>query len=180
MISEKKHLIELYVDAHEDLPADFKTMLKGRLLAQYKYFDDKSILHKSKWEYNRRTAIILGALIPFLVGLMGQFKEYQWGAYFDLILKFAIGGAGVSIAVLEGFNALYKRQELFLEYRRTAERLNQEFIMFMARTGDYADDAAAAQARLISETERIMAAQNDTWVNSTGRGSATIQINNAV
>jgi hypothetical protein len=170
------NLIQLYIETNKDmLPTDFQHLLIHRIGAQMSYFETKSSRYKKQYERNRAIAIILSASIPFLVGCIGQLQFNVGSVGADTILKWIIGIAGVIVAVLEGFNALYKRQELFLEYRRTVERLQQELVLFIASAAPYTDNGAAARTLFIQNTESIVAAQNDQWFKDTGRGSTKLK-----
>lgn len=162
-----------YLADNRNTKPNFRNFLINRLGDQIKWYDKKSGHFKRKWEGYRRTIIILSACIPFLVGLMDQ-------AYlpvnFNIGLKMLIGGSGVAIAVLEGLNALYKSQELYIAYRVTAERLRHEFSSFIGQVGEYASGDDAAFSALVAKIEGILASENSQWADlarKTERASMT-------
>ena len=83
-----------------------------------------------------------------------------------MLLKPAIGGLGVIIVVCESILSLYKYDELWLQYRVTAETLEREKILFLNHIGNYADEASALE-NLIKTTENILSQQNINWINTT-------------
>jgi hypothetical protein len=146
-------------------PGYLSNYLVNRMGDQIIWYDKKSAFFKRQWERYRKIIIILSASIPFLVGLIGMNFGGKPEPNFDLALKLIVGTAGVVIAVLEGFNALFKSQELYVDYRITCEQLRQEFSYFLGKSGDYdglADDAS--YSKLIAKAEVIMANQNNRWV----------------
>ncbi|MBL7796483.1 MAG: DUF4231 domain-containing protein [Saprospiraceae bacterium] len=174
-----------YLSATTDAPPHFGNFLINRLGDQITWYDKKSGFFKRKWESARRWVIILSAAIPFLVGLIGlTFGDGQSNPIFDLIIKIIVGAAGVTIAILEGFNSLYKSQEHYIDYRMTAEKLRQEFSFFMGRSGPYTGlSAEGAYSLLVSQAEDIMAKENNKWAEisrQNDKAAASDDIQNAV
>lgn len=155
-----------YLSATSDAPPHFGNFLINRLGDQITWYDKKSTFFKQKWEKSRRTVIRLSAIIPFLVGLIGMklFGNETVDQWVDLFLKIFVGAAGITIAILEGLNSLYKSQEHYIDYRMTAEKLRQEFSFFMGRSGPYTGlSNDAAFTLLVSQSEDIMAKENNKW-----------------
>lgn len=175
-----------YLSATTDAPPHFGNFLINRLGDQITWYDKKSGFFKRKWESARRWVIILSASIPFLVGLIGMtFGDGKTpNPVFDLALKIIVGAAGVAIAILEGFNSLYKSQEHYIDYRMTAEKLRQEFSFFMGRSGPYTGlSAEGAYSLLVSQAEDIMAKENNKWAEisrQNDKAAASDDIQNAV
>lgn len=175
-----------YLSASTDAPPHFGNFLINRLGDQITWYDKKSGFFKRKWESARRWVIILSASIPFLVGLIGMtFGDGKTpNPVFDLALKIIVGAAGVAIAILEGFNSLYKSQEHYIDYRMTAEKLRQEFSFFMGRSGPYTGlSAEGAYSLLVSQAEDIMAKENNKWAEisrQNDKAAASDDIQNAV
>lgn len=174
-----------YLAATTDAPPHFGNFLINRLGDQITWYDKKSGYFKRKWESARRWVIILSAAIPFLVGLIGlTFGDGQTNPVFDLIVKVIVGAAGVTIAILEGFNSLYKSQEHYIDYRMTAEKLRQEFSFFMGRSGPYTGlSNDGAFTLLVSQSEDIMAKENNKWAEisrQNDKATASDDIQNAV
>jgi hypothetical protein len=159
-------MISDYLVDHPDTSPDFRNILVNRLGDQIKWYDRRSTEFKKKWERNRWIVIVLSASVPFLVGLMGQYNFQIGPLSVEQLLKWIVGLAGVGIAIIEGFNVLYKRQELFLDYRRTAELLRQEFVLFVGKVDDYSGATAEAQQIFVRKIEAIMADENIRWVST--------------
>ena len=143
-------------------PAYMSNYLVNRLGDQMIWYDRKSGFFKRLWVRNQTTIIILSALIPFLVGLIGVGgDQYPW---VDIGMKLVVGAAGVAIAIMEGLNALHQSRELSVEYWTASEQLKQEFSYFLGNSGVYAGlDENASYSKLIANTEIIMAGQNNRW-----------------
>ncbi len=159
-----------FLKDYHNAPGYLSNYLINRLGDQLIWYDKKSSYFKRKWEKYRKIVIILSASIPFLVGLIGL----NIGATpatndaIDLVVKILVGAAGVIIAVLEGFNSLMKSQELYIDYRVTAEQLKQEFSYFLGKGGDYAGLAGeSAFSKLVGNVEVLMANQNNRWAEVT-------------
>ncbi len=147
-------------------PSYFSNYIINRLGDQLIWYDKKSSYFKRKWEKYRKIIICLSASIPFLIGLVGLnlSNSESTNEAIDLVVKLVVGSAGVIIAVLEGFNSLMKSQELYLDYRVTAEQLKQEFSYFLGKGGDYAGlDGEPAFSKLVGNVEVLMANQNNRW-----------------
>ena len=85
----------------------------------------------------------------------------------------------MAIAILEGFNSLYKSQEHYIDYRVTSEQLRQEFSYFMSKSGDYTGLAAeGAYSKLVARTEGIMSGENSKWAEVTRQNDKATMANN--
>ncbi|MEO1257290.1 MAG: DUF4231 domain-containing protein [Bacteroidota bacterium] len=171
-----------YMKDNPSAPAYISNYLVNRLGDQMIWYDSKSGFFKRVWVRNQTTIIVLSALIPFLVGLIGMGEgEYEW---INTVLKMVVGAAGVSIAILEGLNSLHQSRELFVEYRTASEQLKQEFSYFLGNSGVYAGlDEKASYTKLIANTEIIMAGQNNRWAEIARKDESASQaeeIQNAV
>lgn len=158
-------MLHVYLSDNSDAPKYLSNYLINRMGDQIKWYDKRSGDFKAKWEKNRRGVIVLSAAIPFLVGLIGlELGGDSFNKLFDLCIKTLVGLSGVSIAVLEGLNSLHKSQDLYVDYRATAEQLRQEFGFFLGKSGDYEGLAGeASYAKLIANAEGIMIGQNNRW-----------------
>ncbi len=155
-----------YLKDYQDAPGYVTNYLINRLGDQIIWYNNKSGYFKNKWEKYRKIVIILSASIPFLVGLIGVeiSSNEATNDNIALVVKILVGAAGVIIAVLEGFNSLFKSQELYIDYRVTSEQLKQEFSYFLGKGGDYISlDSEAAFSRLVGNVEVLMANQNNRW-----------------
>lgn len=153
-----------FLKEQKNAPGYLSNYLINRLGDQIIWYDKKSAENKHRWEKYRRTIIILSASIPFLVGLIGLTIEGKSYPYFDVGIKVLVGAAGVLIAVLEGFNSMYKSQEFYINYRVTTAQLQQEFSYFVGKGGDYAElEDIKAFSKLVGNVEVILANENNRW-----------------
>ena len=153
-----------YLRDYKDAPGYLTNYIINRLGDQMIWYDNKSAFFKQKYEKYRKIVIILSASIPFLVGLIGLSIHGESNPYFDTGIKILVGTAGFIIAVLEGFNSLFKSQELYIDYRVTSEQLKQEFSYFLGKGGDYIGlGNEEAFSKLVGNVEVIMANQNNRW-----------------
>lgn len=152
-----------YLNDNPKTPPYFRNFLINRLGDQITFYDKRSGQYKKQWEKNRKIVIVLSASIPFLAGLLDQFEDGFLSIDLNLLLKLAIGMAGVAIAIIEGLNALHKGQELYVEYRETAEQLRQEFSYFLGNAGEYSGAGNEAFGKLVAKVEAIMSTQNNKW-----------------
>lgn len=150
-------LLKTYLNDNPSTPSFFKNFLLNRLGSQLIWYENKSNNFKKRWQRSRIAVIILSATIPFAVGYIGTFGEGK-DAYNDM-LKFAVGLAGVIIAMLEGFNSLFKSQDLYIDYRVTAEQIKQELSYFIGQAGYTATDFSL----LVTKVEAIIAKENNQW-----------------
>lgn len=157
-------LLRDYLRDYKDAPGYLTNYIINRLGDQMIWYDNKSAYFKRKYEKYRKIVIILSASIPFLVGLIGLTIDGESNPYFDTGIKILVGTAGVVIAVLEGFNSLFKSQELYIDYRVTSEQLKQEFSYFLGKGGDYIGlGNEDAFSKLVGNVEVLMANQNNRW-----------------
>lgn len=133
--------------------------IETRLNDQITWHSKKSQFNQKKYKQIKTLVILCAAFVPLLAGI-----NAAGGCY--LLLKPAIGGLGVIIVVCESILSLYKYDELWLQYRVTAETLEREKILFLNHIGNYADEASALE-NLIKTTENILSQQNINWINTT-------------
>lgn len=154
-------LIKVYLE--DVMPEDpsFRNYLLNRLGDQLTWYDGKSAKIKQHWVKRRVATIVLSALIPFAVGYIGAEGNSD---ELNTSLKVFVGTAGVAIAIMEALNSLFKSQELYIDYRVTAEQLKQEFSFFVGKAGDYSGDLTLDAPKLVGKLENIMAAQNSKWM----------------
>ncbi|HMX40844.1 MAG TPA: DUF4231 domain-containing protein [Saprospiraceae bacterium] len=158
-------------DANPPDPA-FRNYLMNRLGDQLIWYDGKSTRIKNNWVKRRIATIVLSALIPFAVGYIGAEGNTE---QFNTLLKVFVGAAGVLIAIMEALNSLFKSQELYIDYRATAEQLKQEFSFFLGKAGDYAGDPGLDAPKLVAKLENIMASQNSKWMEVVMRNEEAAQ-----
>jgi len=154
-------LIKVYLEDVMPNDPSFRNYLLNRLGDQLTWYDGKSAKIKQHWVRRRVATIVLSALIPFAVGYIGAEGNSD---ELNTSLKVFVGTAGVAIAIMEALNSLFKSQELYIDYRVTAEQLKQEFSFFVGKAGDYSGDLSLDAPKLVGKLENIMAAQNSKWM----------------
>jgi Protein of unknown function (DUF4231) len=123
------------------VPLDDPTI--QRLEDQIQWYDSRSSKNQKWFKVLKMLVILAAALIPFLAGVNLPQLQTQ--------LRWAVGGLGVLIAVLEGLQQLNQYHANWITYRSTCEALKHEKFLFLAKAGPY---AAAADPRVLL-AERI-------------------------
>ena len=130
---------------------DTQTYLEERLQSQIDWHERKSGWNQRMFKRLQIVIIVAGALLPFMAGFQEQVPRLAW----------AIGGLGVLVAVVTGVISLYRFQELWVDYRLTAEALQQEKYRFLTGVPPY--DIDGAMAVLVDRVESVLAEQNSQW-----------------
>ena len=130
---------------------DEKQYIKDRVDDQFNFFDKKSESNQRLYRTWRVILIILSVSIPFMTLLT------EW----DQNIKFAVAGAGVLIAAIEGFLGLFKFQEDWVNNRKAAESLKREKFLYLTKAGDYKKEGAFDL--FVSRIENILAQENKSW-----------------
>ncbi|MEN0047169.1 MAG: DUF4231 domain-containing protein [Bacteroidota bacterium] len=136
------------------------TYMKERVDDQINWLDGKSGKNQRFYKRLRLIVILLSVLIPFATGYIGN-----WEGNIDEILKFSIGMAGVIIAAIEGIQSLFKYQDNWVSYRVTAETLKQEKMLYLTKSGIYANNKTNFQA-FVSRIEGILNGENQQWLQN--------------
>ena len=129
--------------------------LKERVDDQIDWYGKKSKFNQRWYKRLKSIAILCSVCIPFLTGFADRFGEGT------III---IGVLGVSIALIEGILSLNKYHELWLEYRKTAELLQREKILFATNSGPYQQEQKLT--KLVERCENIMGAENSSWFDT--------------
>lgn len=127
----------------------------ARLEGQRSYYDGKAGAYQKHYKRIKLALIGLSAGIPMVVFLPGD------------VFKYVVAGAGVAIAMLEGLLLLNQYGALWVKYRSTAEGLNRERWLLLARAGDYAgkpDDDALRQ--MAERVEGLLEAERKEWTSA--------------
>ncbi len=165
-----------FLTDNPEAPAYLSNYLINRLGDQIMWYDKKSGYFKRVWEKYRTIIIVLSAAIPFMVGLIGMNFGETPNPTFDLVIKLIVGAAGVTIAILESLNSLYRSQEIYIDYRVTAEQLKQEFSFFLGKSGNYEGlGGEKAYSKLIASTESIMGSENNRWAEIARQNEKAVQ-----
>ena len=130
---------------------DAQTYLEERLQAQIDWHEAKSGWNQRMFKRLQTVVIVCGALLPFAAGFQQQVRGMTW----------AVGSLGVLVAIVTGVISLYKYQELWVDYRLTAETLQQEKYRFLTGVPPY--DAEGAITILVDRVESALAEQNAQW-----------------
>lgn len=145
---------------------DGKAYLQDRLDDQIKWYEVKS-QHNQRWyKYLRIVEITAAASIPFLAAYMAEISS----------IRAIVGILGILVTVVAGVVTLYRFQELWIEYRTTAEGLKHEKHLFLTKTTPY--DTDEPLPLLVERIEGLISKQHTVWtrhmkgVQTTGnRGS---------
>ncbi|MEK4628075.1 DUF4231 domain-containing protein [Solibacillus sp. FSL R7-0682] len=134
----------------ENLESEY---FKKRVEEQIGWYDEKSIHHQKVYKGIKRSQIILTALIPFSAALVPTF---EW-------ILYIISGIGVLVTVLEGFLALGKHHENWIEFRGICETLKREKYMYQGKAGVYSENSEFNF--LVERIETIISKENINWAN---------------
>ncbi len=130
---------------------DAETYLEQRLQSQIDWHERKSSWNQRMFKRSQIVVIVAGALLPLMAGFQQAFPWMSW----------AIGLIGVLVAVVTGLISLYRFQELWVDYRLTAEILQQEKFRFLTGVPPY--DTEAPLSVLVDRVESVLTEQNAQW-----------------
>ena len=133
--------------------------IESRVDNQMAWFEKKSAWNKKKYISIKTFELLIAVSIPFLAGI-AKSNEY---------ILIAVGMMGVSIAGLEGIQSLYKFQDLWVQYRMTAEILLQEKMLFITKTEEYEGDNEEAFKLFVQKIESTLASETSKWRNQVGK-----------
>ena len=125
--------------------------VKQRLDDQIDWYEGKSRRNRRWFLSLRALEVILAAGIPLLTSVVREKPDV--GAL--------LGSMSVAIAVIAGILALFRFQELWIEFRATAETLKREKFMFLTHSGPYG--LPGAFAALVERVETLLAAEGTKW-----------------
>ncbi|MDI6795140.1 MAG: DUF4231 domain-containing protein [bacterium] len=126
--------------------------IKERLDTQSDWYDRKSLSNQQWYKRLRIVEILLASSIPFLVGYISDARPW---------MKFAVGTAGVVIAVITGILALHQFQENWINYRIICESLRHHKYRFLAKADPYSGDEALHT--FVDNIEALISKQNTNW-----------------
>lgn len=121
---------------------------------QYNWLDRKASWNQKRYKRIRAVVITVSVLIPLASGFISD--EMWW-------LKIAVGAGGALVAIFEGITAMQKYQELWLQYRMTAEALKREKFLFQTKAGKY-HTAQNPFNEFVLNVETLLAGENASWV----------------
>ena len=135
---------------------DQKTYLIERVDDQISWYNKKSKINQTRYKSLKTIVIIVSVSIPVLAGMISDGDNW---------LKIVVGICGASIAGVEGILSLFKFQDLWLQYRLTAEMLEREKIIFLTGSGPY-ENSSSAFKNFVINAESIMGNENQTWLEN--------------
>lgn len=139
--------------------------LEERLQDQIDWYDRKSGLYQTRYKRLRMLEILAASSIPFLSGYI------ETWAYITPV----VGALGLFITIIAGLLSLNQYQELWLDYRATAEALKQEKFLYLTRTEPY--DGERPLNLLVQRVESRLAKENSVWAQATANEAANARGN---
>lgn len=132
---------------------DEAAYLKERVENQQNWYDRKSSMFQRKYKRMKAAVIILSGLLPLGAGFINQG---------GIVLQVLVGAMGTAVAILEGMLSLNQYHENWLNYRKSAEFLKREMLLFQTRAGAYAyaDDSFRL---LVQRVEDYLTFENQQW-----------------
>jgi transcription elongation factor len=134
---------------------DSKEYLERRVDDQINWYNNKSLRNQLIFKILRISEIIIAALIPITIIVIGFNKEFE---KVGLILN-GILGAGVSI--IAGLLGLGQSEEHWIEYRTTCESLKKEKYLF--ETGVEPYNGENRYSLLVQRVETLISKENTNW-----------------
>ena len=131
-----------------------------RLEGQIKYHENKSSKYQRYYKRIKTIEIIAAAMIPVLSALHVADKP----DYATYTLAIATALLGVLITIFEGILQLYQFQQIWITSRATAEAMNHEKFMYLAKAGAYAT-APNPLSLLAERIETIGSQENAKWAS---------------
>jgi len=129
-----------------------------RLNDQLRWYDGKSGSRQKRYKQIKTAQLVLAGSIP-VFSLVGA----VWGRWITAVL-------GASVAILEGLQQLGQYNNLWVNYRATAERLKHEKYLFLAQSGPYRDlEKEEGLRRLAERVEEQVSTEHAKWVSNLSR-----------
>ena len=101
--------------------------IEQRLDEQQKWYSAKAQWNQTRYKRLRMLEVIIAAGIPFATTLLALNSN----------LNYLVAFLAFIIAAASGLVALNRYQDIWLEYRITAEALKREKLLFLTRTPPY-------------------------------------------
>lgn len=132
---------------------DQQEYLDKRVEDQIRWYSVKSKSNQNRHNTYLVIKLILAISIPVLSLFLNDFTP----------MKYIIGIVGASIALIEGIQKIYNYQDLWVNYRNTAEALKRERMLFDTKTGHYKGTDAFEQ--FVISAENIMSMEKVDWIS---------------
>jgi 4-amino-4-deoxy-L-arabinose transferase-like glycosyltransferase len=136
------------------------------LFKQYEWYSERASRFKALAQ--RLGLLIMGcgvvtAFLPTLRGLLGT-----------TIVDLAVGTLGITVALVQGVQRIWKYDEIWPEYRKASERMKREWRLYVNGAGAYRElaDENEAFLRFVEATEQVIAEEQQIYFEL--RGGETI------
>lgn len=127
--------------------------IKERIDNQFDWYDKKSTSYQKRYKVLKVIEILASVMIPFLSGYMDNGIEG---------IGILIGILGIVIAAIEGLLYVYNYQENWLKYRKAAEFLKREKLLYLTASGPYKKNKTLNT--LVVRIENYTEHENQEWV----------------
>jgi len=138
------------------MPMKEQEYLSQRVDDQIKWYEEKSQSNQSWYKRLKLIELVASVTIPFFTGLIGS----NYGSSKTLIIL--VGVLGIVIALIEGALHLYKYQENWIEYRKSAEFFRREKLLYLTGAAHYKDNPNKLQT-LVERIETYGQNENQSW-----------------
>lgn len=129
-----------------------------RLEDQISWYARGSLVNQRYFKRIKMAEILAAAVIPFLAAF--SLPQVRW----------ATGGLGVLITVLEGMLHLNQYQENWIAYRSTCESLKHEKYLYLGKASPYSS-AADPRALLAERIESLVSQEQAKWASAQQQAS---------
>jgi hypothetical protein len=130
----------------------FQNYLDNRYYEQLNYYRNSSGKNQKKYRYFQWALIILSASTPVLAALNS-----------DIGLQYLVVGVSAIVAILTTGLKTFQYQELWANYRATAEQLKPEIHYYNFNVGPYGVACVDKEALFISRVEAILDKEHQGW-----------------
>jgi hypothetical protein len=145
---------------------DATTYLEQRLDEQMQWHSAKSRVYQQRYKIIQLAVITAGALVPVFSASAATDAPVMVPHLYLLV-----SALGVLVAVLSAAQSLFRYQEMWIQYRATAEALKANRYLYLTGTTPY--DGDDRDAVLVQRVEAIIADQNVSWRTRGQAGAAT-------
>lgn len=132
--------------------------INNRLLAQIKWYDEKSTLYQKRYKLLSVLSITLSALIPVLTLALDFDCE--------IFIRFIIAILSAIVSIISGILAIYKYKELWVQYRTSCELLKSVLHRYYTHTGEFSEaDEKTGFETLVASCEQYFTKEFNGWNN---------------
>jgi len=125
--------------------------LNERVEGQINYYERKGSLNKTYYLRFKISQMVAAALLPFASIFITEFGP----------AKYLVALLGTMVTILEGILAIGKYHEKWINYRATAEALQQEKFIYLMHAGPYVGREAATT--FVNRIEMMLGKENQGW-----------------